>query len=229
MKHLIAFTALTLFLVNANAVTAAKSSSNNEALDSLKAVAAPSPQLAALKKAQAANQAPPVSNGFVDTSLVSAPAKPSVANTEALIPQEKLPEASIETTESDLTIVDDNALEAQTMANVAAQESTTYVDVMPKRKEKPWYISGSIGTIGYPDVSNVTGQYSASMSAGYIMNGMFMFEIGAGIAQYKMDSLNPTILNRMDHFDVDQYSVLAAAKYRYAFGRVVPKIGRAHV
>lgn len=240
MKRLIAFIALSLFVVNANAVTAAKSSPTKKTtsapitetpikddpiISKLEAevgaekpspsapVQKNSPEMAALYKAQAANKPPTTeTTPGLDPSLVSATPAP----TDSLMMQDA--------TEGDLAL-DDNALEAQTAANLATQESSTYIDVMPKKKEKNWYISGAVGTIGYPDVSNITGQYAASASIGYIMDGMFMFEAGLGIAQYKMESLNPTILNRMDKFDIDQYSATAAAKYRYAFGRVVPNGG----
>jgi hypothetical protein len=211
MKHLIAFTALLLFVAQTNAVTPAKSSS---------------------KSAAAASAAPVTEIPVKDEALTESLAKEIVAElptSQAQISQATQPapvktENLMQTTSGDLTL-DDDALEAETQANLIAQQSVTEVDVMPKRKEKNMYISGTVGMLAYPDVNNIEGTYSAAASFGYIWEENIMLELGFGVAQYKMESLNANILNLKDKYDIDQYSVNVAAKYSMAFGRIVPNAG----
>jgi hypothetical protein len=129
-------------------------------------------------------------------------------------------------TDGDLNL-DDNAIEAETLAanQAPAEESFTTVEVLPKKKEKNWYISGILGTLAYPDVSNITGKYSVMGSIGYIWQKSIVLEAGIGAANYQMEALNPTILNRRDTYEIDQYSAMLAAKYRLPFGRIVPSAG----
>jgi len=130
-------------------------------------------------------------------------------------------------TDGDLNL-DDAAIEAESLAaasTMPVQESTTEITTSQKKKDKNWYISGVVGTLAYPDVSNINGKYSILGSLGYIWNKSFVFEAGVGAANYQMEALNPTILNRRDTYEIDQYSAIVTAKYRLPFGRIVPSAG----
>jgi hypothetical protein len=222
MKRLIAFMALFLFMVNANAVTAAKSSTTTKA-------AAPITETPVKDDALAQQLTSEVAAEDAKTASTST-AKPMAMNTAPAAKSTSSTETKAQAkpaTDGDLNL-DDAAIEAESLAaanTMPVQESTTTISNSKSKKEKNWYISGILGTLAYPDVGNINGKYAVMGSLGYIWQKSFVFEAGIGAANYQMEALNPTILNRRDTFEIDQYSATLAAKYRLPFGRIVPSAG----
>ncbi|MCC2679525.1 MAG: hypothetical protein K0R29_2101 [Pseudobdellovibrio sp.] len=219
MKRLIAFMALFLFVVNANAVTAAKSSPDKKAAATITETPVKDEKLAQQLAKEVEAEEPVVIAAVAPAQIQATPAP---AAPEAQPTQET---AAASSTDGDLNL-DDDAIEAESLAaNQAMQESVTSIEAMPKKKDKNWYISAVLGTLQYPDVSNVNGKYNIMGSLGYIWEKSFVFELGGGAANYEMESYNANVLNRKDKFEIDQYYMTGAAKYRMAFGRIVPSAG----
>ncbi len=220
MKRLIAFMALFLFMVNANAVTAAKSSSNKKAATAITETPVKDDKLAQELAKEVAAEEP-----VTIAAIAPAPIQTTPAPTTSAEPTQETASSTPSQTEGDLNL-DDDAIEAESLAaNTAMQESVTSVEAMPKKKEKNWYISAVLGTTAYPDVNNVNGKYNVMGSLGYIWQKSFVFELGGGAANYDMEAYNATVLNRKDKFEIDQYYMTGAAKYRMPFGRIVPSAG----
>jgi len=220
MKRLIAFMALFLFVVNANAVTAAKSSPDKKAGEAITETPVKDDKLIQQLAKEVAAEEPVVIAAVAPAQIQATPAPVAPAEQPA---QETA--ASAPSTDGDLNL-DDDAIEAESLAaNQAMQESVTSVGAMPKKKEKNWYVSAVLGTLQYPDVSNVNGKYNIMGSLGYIWQKSFVFELGGGAANYDMESYNANVLNRKDKFEIDQYYMTGAAKYRLPFGRIVPSAG----
>lgn len=215
MKRLIAFMALFLFVVNANAVTASKSSPTKKTAAPITETPVKDDKLAQQLAKEVAAEEPLVIAAVAPAQIQATPAPAAPAQNASASSQ----------TDGDLNL-DDEAIEAESLAaDKAMQESVTSVSAMPKKKEKNWYISAVLGTLQYPDVNNINGKYNIMASVGYIWNKSFVFEAGGGAANYQMESYNPTVLNRKDKFEIDQFYMTGAAKYRMAFGRIVPSAG----
>lgn len=219
MKRLIAFMALFLFVVNANAVTASKSSPTKKTAAAITETPVKDDKLAQQLAKEVAAEETVMVAALPSTQTQSAPAQfqatPAPAQNSAASSQ----------TDGDLNL-DDDAIEAESLAaDKAMQESITSVSAMPKKKDKNWYIAATLGTLQYPDVNNINGKYNIMASVGYIWAKSFVFEAGGGAANYQMESYNPTVLNRKDKFEIDQFYMTGAAKYRMAFGRIVPSAG----
>ena len=143
---------------------------------------------------------------------------------EAEAPPAK-PQSSVTPAAVDELTLDDDAQMSDEVAAAEAQQIITHVQKHKKEDEKNIYISAVVGTGAYPDVNNITGSYSAALSAGYIYKNMIMFEGGIGLTRYEMDVLNFSISNRRDNYEIDQYSAFVGAKYRILEGRIVPTVG----
>lgn len=196
MRNLLVLMTMFLMVAHANAVTPTKSSTQTAAQ---KRDAELAKQLAA--EVEAEEQTAPANS----TAITATP------SSEAVIPEP--------TSEQ---IIENEMSQAE--AQQEAQQSVAHVE-SKKQNKKNMYIMGSIGTIAYPDVGNITGRYSAMMSLGYVFDSSIIIEGGAGISQFNMDALSPTILNRHDYYDIDQYSAFLAAKYKMNFGKLAPNAG----
>ncbi len=110
------------------------------------------------------------------------------------------------------------------LAQAEAQQSTTRAEAQ-KQDKNNMYLMAALGTIMYPDVGNITGKYAATVAYGYVFSSNIILEAGGSISQYNMDALSPTVLNRHDKYDISQYSIFLAAKYKMPFGKIVPNAG----
>jgi outer membrane protein W len=201
MKRLIALFAISAFVAHANAVTASNTSTAE-----------------APKKRY-------VINTMTTPIPAAAPAAPEAAPQVAPEAQETAPvtaEANPAPTQ-DLTLEDDKAL-AQEVQAAEVQQTVTRVE-RSNYSQNNFYIGGSFGFGAYPEANNIQSGAAVNLSFGYILSNAFMFELGAGYSQFKMDAPNFTIFNRRDEYDINQYSAQLAAKYRLLDGPIVPNVG----
>ncbi|MGZ3690796.1 MAG: outer membrane beta-barrel protein [Pseudobdellovibrio sp.] len=200
MRNLLVLTTLLVMVAHANAVTPSNSSTLTPAQKRDQQLAA---ELA--KEVDAEESATPKAQ----------PAQKAQTSSQIAAAQ---PAAQVTPTES----IDDQAV-ANEVAQADIQQTTQIKS--EKQSKNNMYLMAALGTIMYPDVGNITGKYAATVAYGYTFSSNIILELGGSFAQYNMDALSPTVFNRHDNYDITQYSIFLAAKYKMAFGKIVPNAG----
>ncbi|MEK6628817.1 MAG: outer membrane beta-barrel protein [Bdellovibrionota bacterium] len=97
-------------------------------------------------------------------------------------------------------------------ANPSVSQSQTLVK-STKKPAKKYYATGVLGATVYPEVSNIDRGYNFSAGMGYYLKEVVMLELGLGVAKSQMTTKNLLFNNQRDTFNIDQYQLIAAAKY----------------